>query len=119
MLLPLLGALLAQQLEFPPAARTDTAALARYLPRLAAQAIAAYREPDRRTYLGNLFRLQTIAGKYPEARQTLAAYAMALGDSTSQETRAANVLYAAYAAAMERAPAEGSAADAVRRELSP
>jgi uncharacterized protein len=118
MLLPILGVLLAQQFEFPPALRADTAALTRYLPRLAAAVLARYREPDRPAYLGNLFRLQTVAGSYAEARQTLAAFAKALGGSASQETRAANLLYAAYAAAMQQAPADGSAAGAVRRELS-
>ena len=113
-MLPLLaGLLLAQQLEFPAALRSDTAALRRYLPTLAAAALAQYGEPDRRAYLGNRFRLETVAGRYAAAQQTLAAFGKALGRSTSQETGAANFLYGVYASSM-RQPTAG----AVSRELA-
>ncbi|HTL05289.1 MAG TPA: CocE/NonD family hydrolase [Gemmatimonadales bacterium] len=113
-MLPLLaGLLLAQQLDFPAAVRNDTAALRRYLPRLAAEVLAGYREPDRRVYLGNRFRLETVAGRYAAAQQTLAAFGKALGRSTSQETGAANFLYGVYASALRQAPA-----GALQRELA-
>ncbi len=108
--------LCAQQFEFQPAVRTDTATLTRYMPRLAADVIAAYREPDRRTYLDNLFRLQTVAGRYAEANSSLADLTRAFGQSASQETRAANVLYSIYASAMQHAGTTPD--DPVRRELS-
>ena len=92
----------AQQFAFPAAAGMDTVALAQYMPTLAADVIAAYRDADRRTYLDNLFRLQSVAGRYAEATVTLAALTRELGASASQETRAANVLYAVYAGAMQR-----------------
>ena len=63
----------AQQFAFPAAAGTDTVALAQYMPTLAADVIAAYRDADRRTYLDNLFRLQSVAGRYAEATVTRAA----------------------------------------------
>jgi uncharacterized protein len=106
----------AQQFPFPAAARTDTVALAQYMPTLAADVIAAYRDTNRRTYLDNLFRLQSVAGRYADATETLAALTRELGTSASQEARAANVLYATYAGAMQRdARATG---DTVRLELS-
>jgi uncharacterized protein len=92
----------AQQFDFPPAARTDTTVLAAFMPKLAADVSAAYRGTDRRVYLSNLFRLQTVAGSYRNARSTLAEFQTALGNSLSQEVRAANVLYLTYAAAMQR-----------------
>ena len=41
--------------------------LAQAMPALAEQAIATYREPDPGQYLDKLFRLQLVAGKYPQA----------------------------------------------------
>ncbi|MGA7303738.1 MAG: CocE/NonD family hydrolase, partial [Rhodothermales bacterium] len=49
----------------------EAAAVAHAMPGLAKQAIAVYREPDRSSYLNALFRLQIVAGKYPEALATL------------------------------------------------
>ena len=103
--------LLVQQFAFPVEARSDSAALARYLPKLAAEVLAGYSERDSTVYLGNLFRLQTVAGRHAEAGQTLARYTKILGGSASQEVRAVNSLYAAYAAA-------GPSAESVSRELA-
>ena len=41
------------------------------MPALANQVIAVYKEGSRVTYLGNLFRLQILAGRYAEALQSL------------------------------------------------
>jgi putative CocE/NonD family hydrolase len=106
----------AQQFDFPPSARTDTAALTRSIPKLASDVLAAYRENDRRIYLSNRFRLETVAGRYANALETLAALDSAWGTDVSQETRAANRLYGVYAAAMQQG--QGGADDATRRELS-
>ena len=90
--------------------------LARYMPKLASEVMPAYREGDRRVYLGNLFRLQTVAGRYADAERTLAAFSRALGGSVSQEVRAANILYRVYAAAMQQHG--GAPDDVMRRELA-
>ena len=106
----------AQQFDFPASVRADSGALSRYMPTLAAEVIAAYRETRRGTYLANLFRLQTVAGRYAEATATLASLTTTLGESASQETRAANTLYVTYASAMQHG--ESSPDDAARRELT-
>lgn len=59
----------AQRIPFATAA--DDASLARTMPALATKAIALYREEDQEKYLGNRFRLQLVAGQYPEAIGTI------------------------------------------------
>ncbi|WP_460731854.1 CocE/NonD family hydrolase [Lysobacter tyrosinilyticus] len=59
----------AQQVRFTSA--TGDAALARTMPVLAERTLAVYREDDRDRYLANLFRLQLVAGRYPEAAATI------------------------------------------------
>jgi hypothetical protein len=61
----------AQQLEWPITAATEEIELSKALPDLAKQAIAVYQDPDRARYLNTLFRLQTVAGQYPEAIPTI------------------------------------------------
>ncbi len=61
----------AQQLALPQSAWQDEASLAEAMPSLAQRAIAVYEEPDRGRYLNLLFRLQMVAGQYPEAVATL------------------------------------------------
>ncbi len=61
----------AQEYPFPGAAATDDAALAQAMPQVAARVLASYNDPDRETYLDNLFRLQMVAGKYAEAGETI------------------------------------------------
>jgi len=65
----------AQQLNFNKIAATDTLELAKAMPELAKQAITIYEEPDRDQYLNALFRLQIVAGQYPEAATTLRSLA--------------------------------------------
>ncbi|HYP26739.1 MAG TPA: CocE/NonD family hydrolase [Blastocatellia bacterium] len=62
---------LAQELDLPRDAVKDEASLARVMPGVAKQAVANYQEPDRSRYLNTLFRLQVVAGQYPEAVATL------------------------------------------------
>src|ERR1044072_8302898 len=50
-----------QQFEFSPAS-TEDAALDQALPALAREAMAVYQDSNQGAYLGNLFRLQLIAG---------------------------------------------------------
>ena len=72
-LLLLLGAsaAAAQTFQLSSADVADSAALARSMPRLAAQVLAAYRDTARARYLDNLFRLQILTGRYREAAATL------------------------------------------------
>jgi hypothetical protein len=95
----------AQQFDFPPAATRDSAVLSSYMPRLAAEVIAVYRENDRGAYLGNLFRLQLVAGQHAAAAATLDAWRAARGNSVPPEIRATNELYGMLAGAMQRAGA--------------
>jgi putative CocE/NonD family hydrolase len=60
-------------LPFTPPATGDKATLAPSMARLAEAALRVYREPDRATYLDNLFRLQVVAGHYNDASLTIAA----------------------------------------------
>ena len=59
----------AQQIPFTNA--TGDAALARTMPGMAERTMAVYREADPDRYLGNLFRLQLVAGRYSEAAATI------------------------------------------------
>ena len=61
----------AQELELPQAGLSDESSLAKAMPGLAKQAIAIYEESDRGRYLNALFRMQIVAGQYPEAVATL------------------------------------------------
>jgi uncharacterized protein len=63
--------LFAQQFDLPAAAAENEAALAKVMPRLARQAIAAYKDSDQDRYLFNLFQLQLTAGQYSEADATI------------------------------------------------
>ena len=61
----------AQDLSFPSAIPgNDTA---RTMAALAQEAIGVYKDGDRDRYLDNLFRLQTVAGRYADATNTLTA----------------------------------------------
>ncbi len=62
----------AQRFYFPKISANDSAAIARQMPRLAAEILSRYNgERDKMAYLDNLFRLQTIAGKYGDANKTI------------------------------------------------
>jgi putative CocE/NonD family hydrolase len=62
-----------QELDFPEGAIGDPAALAKAMPGLAKQVLAVYREDDRDRYLDKRFRLEMVAGQYPEALKSLAS----------------------------------------------
>src|SRR5687768_10764494 len=110
------GTARAQQFDFPAAAAKDSAVLASYMPRLATQVLAAYREGDRRVYLDNLFRIQFVAGKYSEARSTLDSLRTLQGSSVQPEIRAANLLYSIVTSASGRSPSN-QLSDALRQEF--
>jgi hypothetical protein len=49
----------------------NRAVLTENISRLAVAVLSVYREPDRTTYLDNLFRLQMVSGRYADAAQTI------------------------------------------------
>ncbi|HXO20243.1 MAG TPA: CocE/NonD family hydrolase [Thermoanaerobaculia bacterium] len=89
----------AQPFDFPPAAAGDTAALSRAMPGLAERVIAVYKEGDRDRYLDNLFRLQTVAGRYAEADKTLTSLRELRRTADPRMSPATNVQYQIYARA--------------------
>src|SRR5688572_6705442 len=90
----------AQTFQLSSADLADSAALARSMPRLAADVLTAYRDTDRQRYLDNLFRLQLLTGRYEEGAGTLVeARALRTGSDPSPAARAVHVQYAIYARA--------------------
>lgn len=90
----------AQELSFPNAiGGNDTA---RTIAALAQQAIGFYKDNDRDRYLDNLFRLQTVAGRYADATNTLTALRALRGNRVSLSATAADALFAILATAKQR-----------------
>src|SRR6185436_12066915 len=65
------GSITAQRFYFPKAAFSDSIELVKAMPVLAKSVIEKYKEPNYVDSLGNLFRLQILAGRYSEADRTL------------------------------------------------
>src|SRR5262245_5221670 len=63
--------LIAQKFYFPKAAYSDSVDLVKAMPVLAKKVIVNYREGNYADSLGNLFRLQILAGRFTEADLTL------------------------------------------------
>jgi hypothetical protein len=63
----------AQEFELPDAALADPTSLSRAITALANRVLPVYKEENRESYLNNMFALQVVAGKYPEAIQSLLA----------------------------------------------
>ena len=89
----------AQELHFPAAVGGDTA---RTIAALAQQAIGVYKDNDRDRYLDNLFRIQTVAGRYADATNTLTALRALRGNRVSLSATAADALFAILATAKQR-----------------
>ena len=70
------------------------------MPVLAREAMAAYREDDRQRYLGNLFRLQMVAGQYAQAVESIEAIRALRNDAPAQPPL--YLQYEVYASAKER-----------------
>ncbi len=96
----------AQSFPLSAADVADSAALARSMPRLAAEVLASYRDTDRVRFLDNLFRLQILAGKYTEASASLAELRSVRRDTTPQ-ARARYVQYEISAGARNLAASTG------------
>ena len=86
----------AQQVALPNGAALGSAAA---MQTLAQNTLAAYREPDRTTYLDNLFRIQLVAGRYREAAQALEQLRALQATSPSLQLRVRNLQYALFAQA--------------------
>jgi predicted acyl esterase len=90
----------AQDLAFPNTiADNDTA---RAMAALAQQAIGVCKDSDRDRYLDNLFRLQTVAGRYADATNTLTALRALRRNRVSLSATAADALFAMLATAKQR-----------------
>ena len=87
----------AQQIDFPRA--EDDAALAAAMPAFAEQVIAKYANDNREQYLDNMARLQLVAGKFADARKTLAELRQSRPSSILANQ--ANVRWEIYANARE------------------
>lgn len=71
------------------------------MPVLAREAMAAYREDDRQRYLGNLFRLQSVAGQHAQALASIEAIRALRSDTPTQPPL--YLQYEVYARAKEQA----------------
>ncbi|HET6360628.1 MAG TPA: CocE/NonD family hydrolase, partial [Gemmatimonadota bacterium] len=113
----LLGAPEASAQSFPltSAEVADSAALATSMPRLAYEVLATYEDADRTRFLDNLFRLQILTGKYPEAEASLAELRSLRRDPPPQ-TRARYVQYEIYVRARNLAASSGRPFDEVFAE---
>jgi putative CocE/NonD family hydrolase len=98
----------AQDFQLSSAEVADSAALARSIPRLAAEVLAAYRDTNRLRFLDNRFRLEALSGKFRDAAVTL-SQARVLRDSRgpSVAERAAHVQYEIYVRARNLADSSG------------
>lgn len=107
----------AQPLDFPGVAAEDAEALSKVMPDLAREALAVYKDDDRRRFLDNLFRLQAVAGRYAEAGESLATLRALGSDGGSPQAGATRVLYEIFAIAKARESQEGSFDEAFRRSF--
>lgn len=101
--------LAAQSFPLSSADVADSAGLARSMPRLAEEVLAAYRDTNRLRFLDNRFRLDVLTGKFKQAAVTL-SQARALRDArtdTTPATRSANVQYEIYVRARNLSDSSG------------
>ncbi len=98
----------AQQFALTSADLADSAALATSARRLAGEVLASYREPDRRQYLDNAFRLQMLLGRFADASASLAEL-RGLRQAGTPSDRARYVQYEILADAMRHGAAGGGA----------
>lgn len=96
---------------FPSNITDQGDALDQALPALAEQVIAGYRDDDRVRYLGNRFRLELVAGRYEQARRSIAQLRELSPLGGPAQQRAAAAEYEIYALTKERQARERSAFD--------
>ena len=100
----------AQQFALSSADLADSAALATSTRRLAGEVLGSYRDPDRSRYLGNVFLLQILLGRFAEASGSLAQLRALRQDDTPSD-RARYVQYEILADAMSRGAGQGELGD--------
>lgn len=74
----------APDLRLPAGLRAGSVPDAAAMAGLARDAAAAYRDDDRQRYLGTLFRLQMVAGDYPQAVRSIEQVRTSRGDPAAQ-----------------------------------
>ncbi len=74
----------AQVQDVPVAGGLDNAGIDGSMPALAREVMAVYRDDDRQRYLGNLFRLQMVAGQYAQAVESIDAIRALRNDAPGQ-----------------------------------
>jgi uncharacterized protein len=101
----------AQQFDFPSAVAEDHAALSRFMPGLAREVVAVYRDEDRHKYLANLFQLQIVAGQYADAVKTFNSLRALQANTASAQTGAYYIQYEIFARAKAEQIKDGSSFD--------
>ncbi|MGH8082386.1 MAG: CocE/NonD family hydrolase, partial [Lysobacter sp.] len=91
----------AVEYPFPAVSSAQRAELDRAMPKLAERVIDTYTEADRARYLGNLARLQLVAGRYRQARESILALRALSPLGGSAQQRALMAQYEIYAQARE------------------
>src|ERR1700734_1362373 len=92
---------------------TDVPAdIAKAMPSLATQLIGEYRDSDQSRYLDNLFRLQLVAGLYPDAAASLAQLGTLRAGDCSPGIAATDVQYEIFARAKILETSAGMSFDA-------
>jgi len=89
-----------QEYDLPGNSFAEPATLSKAMATLAGQVITAYKETDREQYLDNLFRLQTIAGRYADVLQTLVELRKRRATSDADRFAWLYLQYEVYASAM-------------------
>ncbi len=84
----------------------NNADLSESMPELARQLIEDYEDDNRETYLNNLFRLQIIAGRYPEANQSLQSLRKIRKETDTSRADVAYLQYEIFSKAKLRQAAE-------------
>lgn len=92
----------AEPAQVPVGSIENPTALAQTIPALAKNVIAVYREPDRRLFLDNLFRLQLAAGEYDAAGKTIDSLRELDAGNSSLVARARHLQYRILAQARAR-----------------
>ncbi|HEX4158248.1 MAG TPA: CocE/NonD family hydrolase [Rhizomicrobium sp.] len=91
-----------RELPFAPPDAGDRTALAQSMSQLAGAVLTVYREPDRATWLDNMFRLQLAAGRYTDAAQTIALLRARPDSMDPPQARARDAQYEIFARAEAR-----------------
>jgi uncharacterized protein len=89
----------AQQIDFPEPPASDPAALSPAMAGLAKRVTPVYKDEKKDTYLGNLFRLQLVAGDFAGAKQSLVRLREMRAQTDPNRAAWVNVQYEIYAQA--------------------